>query len=290
MILRLDPRIPLVWRDPWTLQLGVDDVLGIVPDVTSDQLRLVGSLAVGVSVERLRETGLRLGVAAAEVDALLSALRPALRPRGPTRATAEPGSAPTVTVRDGRSDAVAFDTLLQTSLSAAGFLVLAPEADADLAVLVADWAVEPHRYRGLLADDAPHLPVVFGDATVAIGPLVVPGRSDCLACRERRHAEADDAWPALASQLVHRRAATRNAPVALAAAAEVVRLAEGWRDATDGGRGARLRLGGDREVSASRGPHPACGCAAPPGIVTAAAPRAAALSAPTTGAVHGEPA
>jgi hypothetical protein len=288
MILRLDPRIPLVWRDPWTLQLGVDEVFGFLHDVSSNQLRLVGSLAVGVSAERLRETGQRLGLEDAEVDRLVAALRPALARRATARPVAAPRTAPTVSVRDCRSEA--FAELLTTALAASGFAIAAPDAAADLIVLVADWAVEPHRYRGLLADDAPHLPVVFGDAAVTVGSVVIPGQGDCIGCRERRRAEVDDAWPALASQLVQRRAATRSTPLALAAAADAVRLAEGWRDGVRRRSAVRLSPAGDREVSASLGAHPACGCAAPPGIETAVGPRAAARSVPTTGGVHGEPA
>ena len=37
-----------------------------------------------------------------------------------------------------------------------------------------------------------------------VGPLVVPGRTSCLRCADRRRTELDPCWPAVAAQLAGR--------------------------------------------------------------------------------------
>ena len=44
MILRLDPRRALVWRDPHTVQLGVDPVVAVIDDIGDGEARLLGAL------------------------------------------------------------------------------------------------------------------------------------------------------------------------------------------------------------------------------------------------------
>ena len=48
MTLRLDPRRPIVWRTPHSLQIGVDPVLAVLDDVSEGDARLIDALAVGV--------------------------------------------------------------------------------------------------------------------------------------------------------------------------------------------------------------------------------------------------
>src|SRR5690606_37673702 len=49
MVLRLDPAIPLVWRDPHTLQFGVDPAVTVLRDVAPAVEHLIAVLAAGVS-------------------------------------------------------------------------------------------------------------------------------------------------------------------------------------------------------------------------------------------------
>lgn len=72
----------------------------------------------------------------------------------------------------------------------------------DLVVLVEAGAADPVRYTALRDDDLAHLSVVLREASVLIGPLVVPGRSACLRCLDLSRAALDEGWPAVAAQLV----------------------------------------------------------------------------------------
>ncbi len=77
MILRLDPRLPIVWRSPSSVQLGVDPPVVVLNEVTEIQERILAALAVGVS-----EPGLTM-IAQGHLDQrddLLRRLVPALVP------------------------------------------------------------------------------------------------------------------------------------------------------------------------------------------------------------------
>ena len=76
-----------------------------------------------------------------------------------------------------------------------------PGTRPDVLVAVSYGVPDPIRLRPLLREDVTHLPVVVGDVDVAVGPLVVPGRGPCTRCLDLHRTDADDAWPALATQL-----------------------------------------------------------------------------------------
>src|ERR1700754_4054106 len=71
----------------------------------------------------------------------------------------------------------------------------------EFAILVADWVVSPADHGSWLRRDIPHLPVVLGDSGATIGPFLEPGSCPCLLCVHRARADADPAWPPIASQL-----------------------------------------------------------------------------------------
>jgi len=49
MLLQLDPHLPVVWRDPTTVQLGVDVVAAVLTEVDAADERLLSVLARGVA-------------------------------------------------------------------------------------------------------------------------------------------------------------------------------------------------------------------------------------------------
>ncbi len=80
---------------------------------------------------------------------------------------------------------------------------LAPvDRPPDLVVLVDSGVADPVRHTPLRDAGAAHLSVVVREASVLVGPLVVPGRTSCLTCVELHRADADPAWPMVAAQLV----------------------------------------------------------------------------------------
>src|SRR5882757_8454708 len=75
MVLKLDPRYPVVWRSPSSLQVGVDPAIARLDDVTELQERMLAALAVGVSTPGLAMIARGRD---AERDALMRAVSPAL--------------------------------------------------------------------------------------------------------------------------------------------------------------------------------------------------------------------
>jgi len=282
MVLRLDPRLPLVWRSPVSLQFGVDRPAVRLDDVSEAEERMLAALSTGVTRDGLAVVAASAGADEASVARLLGAVGPALLARRPR---AEPH-------RVVVSGSGAAAERIADALVGSGVAVL-HEVDVDrvgarpdLAVIVDDFVLPPQAHAYWLRRDIRHLPVVFGDAVVRIGPLVEPGTGPCLYCVERARVDADPARPAIASQLWGRRSPLHGAAVDAEAAAIVARTVA-----------ARFDGGPSRTVSAASialdprtgvttterwQPHPECGCRVPRGTATADAQPPASAPSPTT--------
>ena len=275
MILALDPTLPVVWRSPTSLQIGIDRPAVVVTGVTTADELMISALQLGVSRSGLLMIGQSSGASAEDIAALLTSVAPAL-----TATTDPPSHTERRVVVDGDSSCRA---LVRSALAAAGLtLVSAPTrmsedraaASVDLAVVVARYAVTPAAYGYWMRRDIPLLPVVFSDTRVFVGPLVVPGIGSCLHCMDRHRVEADTAWPAIASQLVGRASPLETPLVGGEAATVVTRAAHDW---LTHGRNtladSAIALDADTGRLSRRGwpPHPECGCRALPGTVTPSA-------------------
>lgn len=258
MLLRLDPAIPLVWRDTRTLQFGVDPVHAVLERLTPGVERLVASLATGVSDSGFRMIGDTLQVSALERTALLDGLAPCLLGPDPS----DPPPTPQAVVLGDGGTALSLARLLEE----AGLRRRDARRRPGLVVLVADRVLRPADHRAWLQRDIPHLPVVVGDASVTVGPLVLPGVSACLHCEFLHRRDADPAWPAIAAQLA---ALPGPAPHPLRTAAAVAFAARVVASALRGEAeaGCAWRLAGDGDELSERrvSPHPECRCAARPG-------------------------
>jgi hypothetical protein len=144
--------------------------------------------------------------------------------------------------------------------------VAAAGRSPDLVVLVDAGVADPVRHTPLRDADVPHLSVVLREASVLVGPLVVPGRTACLTCVELHRTDADPAWPVIAAQLVADRAVTSLAAestlAAMAgawAAGQALAHLDGRACATyDAAVEVALPLGLPRAQQWL--PHPSCGC------------------------------
>ena len=229
MILRLDPRYPLVWRTPDTIQLGIDRPVAIVPGVTAPLENVIAALRVGVPESGALMLGRQAGATDAATAALLGALAPALL--GLDSPPALPGSdavpltatwfagRPAAAHRDARpvvfvdGDGATAERIRRLLAELGITAPTAGHAGAerpDLAVIVDHFVLAPERHGHWLRRDVPHLPVLFSDTEVRIGPLVEPGAGPCLTCLDLEHVDDDPAWPAIASQLLLRTAPTET--------------------------------------------------------------------------------
>ena len=133
----------------------------------------------------------------------------------------------------------------------------------DLVALVDHGVSDPVRLRPLVREDVPHLLVVVREVDVLVGPLVTPGGGPCGRCVELHRTDADDRWPALATQLLGAPARGVEATSALLAAGtavgEVLAHLDGRPVATSG---TSLAVDPRRPVPRTRQwpVHPACGC------------------------------
>lgn len=225
MVLRLDPQLPVVWRSPTSLQFGVTRPSVVLTDLSLATEKLIAALTAGISRSGLIMTARAAGATEADVDALLTRLRPAMLRESP------PPPAPVVVAGTGLlADRLA--ALLagaQVPVQLARTTAAAEAAQASFAVVIGHYVLDPALHSLWLRRDVPHLPVILGDESVAIGPLVEPGHTACLRCLQLHARDADPAWPAIASQLWGRRSPAETELVASEAAAIVARVVlAGW--------------------------------------------------------------
>jgi len=142
----------------------------------------------------------------------------------------------------------------------------APEPP-DVAVLTDAAVWDPNLALGLVADRVPHLAVHAREASVVVGPLVLPGRTSCLRCADLHRADRDPCWPQLAAQLAARPAAVELASAQVAAglaAEQVLALLAGRGETADEPPAVETTF----ELDPLRGgltrrrwpPHPRCAC------------------------------
>ena len=118
-----------------------------------------------------------------------------------------------------------------------------------------------------MALDIPHLAVAVTGARAVIGPLVIPGRTSCLRCRDLHLADADDTWPRAAVQWAARRPGPAAAGLAhlsgaWAALHALAVIDAGSDDVQAPAINAALivTLPDAAAELESRPPHPLCGC------------------------------
>lgn len=124
-----------------------------------------------------------------------------------------------------------------------------------------------------MALDLPHIAVTAFGGQAVVGPLVIPGITSCLRCRDLHRADGDAAWPRLSAQWAHRPPQTPAVPAALAhlAAALATLQVLAVIDSADDRLPPLPTLNGALVISLPGGsvhaerrpPHPLCGCTWP---------------------------
>lgn len=276
MDIRFDPRLPFVWRDPTTLQVGVDRVVAVLDGVTTKHERIISAIAAGHGRAGVGPVAQRAGCSPAEVSALVERLDAALvRPRDPTPVTVHV-SGTTVLAAEVRELVASLGVVVEPTSGESALAGLAPS----FGIAVADHVHDPVLARVWLRRDVPHLQVVTGDHTVRIGPVVRPGRTACAHCLDLHRADHDASWGVLAAQLWGRRQVVPTLLAVRESATRIVRRAilsaivssarpdDAVVDLIDVDTGEITR-------STTR-PHPDCGCAVLPRTGSDADPTALA--------------
>lgn len=251
MVLRIDPRRPLVWRTPHSIQIGVDPVVAVVDPVDDGDARLIAALATGVTRGGLSMLASTLGVAPARVDELLAHLEPAFAPlpAPAVRRVAVIGAVPAA----GRIARIVADAGHPVIAAAHGAGVV--DSSIDAAILVSHHVVDPNEHLAWLRRDIVHVAIVIGEQSATVGPRVEPGVTPCLACVDQARTAADPAWPAIESQLWGMPAHADAPMLATEAAIEALRVLRERDDAS-----VRIDAITGRRHRRSWAPSAQCGC------------------------------
>ena len=258
MVLTLNPRYPLVWRTPSSLQFGVANPVVILTEVSVATERMLTALAVGISEPGLVMIGRSAGADIVEISDLIADLTPALNTTNGNTGSADNPGPPTVllvgTGLDGSAlmldqlaavlaaanvrvriaanastvmahDGAATDNVPTGSTASARGASGSGTIDCDLAIAISHYVLAPALRGVWLRRDIPHLNVNFSDTRVEIGPVIEPGNGPCLYCIERHRTDDDEAWPAIISQLWGRRSVLESPSIVGEVVAVVARMA-----------------------------------------------------------------
>jgi bacteriocin biosynthesis cyclodehydratase domain-containing protein len=279
MALALDPALPVLWRSPTTVQIGLDRPSVVLTSVSAADERMLWALRLGISRSGLSMIAASAGGTDDDVDALLDAVSDALLPGTPTpprrvgRVVLE-GDGPCPEALAPAITAAGHVLVRRRTVAGENGTETGPEAD--LAVVAARYAVRPAVYGYWARRDVPLLAVVFSDRSVQVGPLTIPDDGPCLHCVDKHRTDADAAWPALASQLAGRPTPTESMPLTmLEVSALVGRAVDDWLAEGHNPLPGRALLLDGRTGRLSRRawePHQECGCRALPGSATAPGP------------------
>lgn len=198
-ILRLDPSLPVVWRTPWSFQVGVNPAQAIVDHVDARLLPVLTALQTGISEEGYKAIASNEGLTDEAGQEFLDTLSNALLQRKQEKL---PGIC--VTGSTGHSEIFA-RVWRQLGYPLSNVTPAQPESEA---FLLANFVLPPRAYHPWLSLDLPHTPVIFADQAIVIGPRVTPGLGPCLACVWDNQAHREPALVALSSQLSTRQAAS----------------------------------------------------------------------------------
>lgn len=219
-MLRLDPRFPLIWRTPTSLQLGSVHPVVTLDSTTPNVERAIAVLREGAPPATLRAMGRQWHLADDELDALLTRLEPALE------LASDPSTRPRVVVEGS----IAGSDEIRRALGDAWDVDEANGAHPNLVVIVANF-VTPLAVAGhWLRRDVPHLCVTLDESGADVGPLVVPGMTPCLHCLDEQRRRDDDCWTAIATQLLFAAPPHASSELRFRVASEVARVAREWHD------------------------------------------------------------
>ncbi len=282
---RIDPRLPLLWRTPSEIQLGFASPRAVLSNLTPAEEYVVSALHSGVSDVSLRALGTQRGMSDAQLSDLLARVALALEP--PAGATL-----PSIAVEGSGLGAAR----IANTLADAGFSMIgAPQLSGDngtvrgdartgagrdarspaqrvdarpaIAIVVATMVLAPERCGRWLRRSVRHLPVVWLDTEVHVGPLIDPGRTACWHCIELTRCDIDTARRALVTQAAGRPAAAETNRTTQEVALRVARWLDG-SDVPEPGRALILQVSSGRWRPMATRPHAACSCHTPRGNET----------------------
>ena len=169
---------------------------------------------------------------------------------------------PTFHIFDYAHSQGALASQLEQVLMQHGFSPSPPDRRCQLLVPLGSQVLPPRLNSYFLQQNFNFLPVLARDGGWLIGPLTVPGLSQCSTCLDLYLSEADPAWPTLATQLLCQPVAASSQSVATHCINIVVQVAASFFSGSDHWLGRYLEFSQTDLVGSTQvlSPHPECGC------------------------------
>lgn len=173
---------------------------------------------------------------------------------------------------------------LEQTLMQQGFNPSPPDQRCQLLVPLGSQVLPPRLNSYFLQQNFNFLPVLARDGGWLIGPLTVPGLSQCSTCLDLYLSEADPAWPTLATQLLCQPVAASSQSVATHCINIVVQVVASFFSGSEHWLGRYMEFSQADLVGSSQvlSPHPECGCGGLQLLEPIRAVAAEALAAPKT--------
>ena len=170
---------------------------------------------------------------------------------------------PTFHIFDYAHSQGALASQLEQALMKNGFSPSPPDRRCQLLVPLGSQVLPPRLNSYFLQQNFNFLPVLARDGGWLIGPLTVPGLSQCSTCLDLYLSEADPAWPTLATQLLCQPVAASSQSVATHCINIVAQVASSFFSGSEHWLGRYLEFSQTDLVGFSQvlSPHPECGCA-----------------------------
>lgn len=169
---------------------------------------------------------------------------------------------PTFHIFDYAHSQGALASQLEQALMQHGFSPSPPDRRCQLLVPLGSQVLPPRLNSYFLQQNFNFLPVLARDGGWLIGPLTVPGLSQCSTCLDLYLSEADPAWPTLATQLLCQPVAASSQSVARHCINIVVQVVASFFSGSEHWLGRYMEFSQADLVGSSQvlSPHPECGC------------------------------
>lgn len=214
----------------------------------------------------------------------LSASGSALSASGFAPSASNFATEPTFHIFDYAHSQGALASQLEQALMQHGFSPSPPDRRCQLLVPLGSQVLPPRLNSYFLQQNFNFLPVLARDGGWLIGPLTVPGLSQCSTCLDLYLSEADPAWPTLATQLLCQPVTASSQSVARHCINIVVQVVASFFSGSEHWLGRYLEFSQADLVGSSQvlSPHPECGCGGLQLLEPIRAVAAEALAAPQT--------
>ena len=174
-LLTLDPRLPLVWQTPQTLQIGFDPPRVVLENLDSRLLPILSEIHKGISDTGVWMLARKSRIPDTLISAFLATLEPAL-------AHPQPAQSPRFALAGHPTlTRYASEVLHGVGLSVAQSNNAKPTPPGEV-VFYSHFVPDPQHFHVWLREDRPHTPLVFTDQAAVIGPQIIPGVTRCLRC------------------------------------------------------------------------------------------------------------